>query len=206
MEIIYNVIRAISILLIFPGGIMAVDEPKYDLIIKAENYEIRSYYKTLVAETLIDDSFENSGNRAFRILADYIFGNNLSKTKIDMTAPVTMQKNSIEISKSTKMLQSMTANGYLFQFTMPEKFTIENIPTPNDSRVLIKSIDKRKVAVYSYSGSWSEEKYKNNLKKFKDLLKVDSIATTGEPIFARYNSPFQLWFLRRNEIMFQIIP
>ncbi len=91
---------------------------------------------------------------------------------------------------------------------MPEKFTIVNIPTPNDSRVLIKSIDKRKVAVYSYSysGSWSEEKYKNNLKKFKDLLKVDSIATTGEPIFARYNSPFQLWFLRRNEIMFQIIP
>ena len=118
MEIIYNVIRAISILLIFPGGIMAVDEPKYEIIIKAENYEIRSYYKTLVAETLIDDSFENSGNRAFRILADYIFGNNLSKTKIDMTAPVTMQKNSIEISKSTKMLQSMTANGYLFQFTI----------------------------------------------------------------------------------------
>jgi hypothetical protein len=28
--------------------------------------------------------------------------------------------------------------------------------------------------------------------------------TLGEPMFARFNSPLQLWFLRRNEIWMEV--
>ncbi|MFZ4715430.1 MAG: heme-binding protein [Bacteriovoracaceae bacterium] len=39
---------------------------------------------------------------------------------------------------------------------------------------------------------------------FQDALKRNGELTYGEPIFARYNSPFQIWFLRRNEIWINI--
>ncbi len=170
---------------------MAIEEPKYSVISKNNFYEIRSYDTILVADTQVEDSFEESGSKAFRILADYIFGNNKSKSKIAMTAPVTQVKN---------------AHGFTYQFTMPEKWNINTIASPNDERVRLHQIPSRKVAVFSYSGSWSEKRFNEKLDEFRDLLKKDGVRTIGEPVFARFNSPFQLWFLRRNEIWLEIAP
>jgi hypothetical protein len=39
---------------------------------------------------------------------------------------------------------------------------------------------------------------------FKNELKKDNLEPIGEAVLARYNSPFQLWFLRRNEIWTEI--
>ncbi len=66
---------------------MAVQEPKFNVEAKMGHYEIRKYAPTLVAETVIKNEFDNAGNEAFHILADYIFGNNKSKTKIEVSAP-----------------------------------------------------------------------------------------------------------------------
>lgn len=170
---------------------MAISEPAYSVVSKTSEYEIRLYSATIVAQTLVDEHFEDAGNKAFRILADYIFGNNKAKTKIAMTAPVSQIKNS---------------GGYLVQFTMPAEYKMDTLPEPIDPRVQIIQIPARKMAVYSYSGSWSETRYKNKMKDFNRALLKDNLKTLGEPIFARFNSPFQLWFLRRNEIWFEVAP
>jgi hypothetical protein len=138
---------------------------------------------------MIDSEFEDAGNKAFVILAAYIFGNNVSKSKIAMMAPVTQFK---------------TSGGYLVQFEMPNQYTLDSIPQPNDSRVKIVQVPQRKVAAYRYSGSWSQANFEKNLKEFKSDLAKDKIQTRGEPFFARFNSPYQLWFLRRNEIWFEL--
>jgi hypothetical protein len=70
----------------------------------------------------------------------------------------------------------------------------------------LRQLPARKVAVYSYSGSWSESRYKDKLASFKEDLKKDGLETIGEPVLARFNSPFQLWFLRRNEIWLEVKP
>jgi len=106
-----------------------------------------------------------------------------------MTAPVTQTKG---------------PSGFLVQFTMPKKYTLETLPTPDDSRVLLRQLPARKIAVYRYSGSWSESRYNEKLANFRDELKGNGVITTGEPVLARFNSPFQLWFLRRNEIWIEV--
>lgn len=193
----------IGSILLYAGGAIAIEEPIYTIEAKRNLYEIRSYESTLVAETRIDASFDEAGNRAFRILADYIFGNNTSQTKIEMTAPVAQTKSEV-IAMTAPVNLTKATSGFWVQFTMPTKFNRQNLPKPNDDRVRIREVPKRKVAVFTYSGSWSEDRYKAKLAEFTSLLEEDHISTVGEPIFARFNSPFRLWFLRRNEIWLEV--
>lgn len=199
--------KYISIFLTFYSGVaMSVSEPKYKVVSKSDHYEIRSYEPTIVAETLIEGDFEEAGNKAFRILADYIFGKNKSRQKIEMTAPVAQQNVSEKIAMTAPVNQIEDHRGHLVQFTMPSNYTMETLPEPLDSRVTLKEVGSRIVAVYSYSGFWSESRYKAKLSEFKLVLSNNKISTQGEPIFARYDSPFQLWFLRRNEIWLGVSP
>ena len=157
----------------------------------------------LVAETTMQSGFEEAGNQAFRILAGYIFGNNRSKASSQK--PLLTQKDSSEkIAMTAPVNQIGLPGGYLVQFTMPKTYQMDNLPTPLDNRVKLREVPARKIAVYSYSGSWSEERFKEKLRIFQEELKKDGINTIGEPVFARYNSPFRLWFLRRNEIWLEL--
>jgi effector-binding domain-containing protein len=101
--------------------------------------------------------------------------------------------------------QIKSGTGFLIQFTMPQKFTMETLPVPNDARVHIHEIPERRIAVFRYSGTWSEERYLDKLKEFVSILKQDGVVTTGDPVFARYNPPFMPWFLRRNEIWLETV-
>lgn len=201
-----RIFGALAFGLIYPCLVMAVSEPKYSVEVQADHYEIRSYAATIVAETVVDGSFEEAGNKGFRILADYIFGNNTSKSKMAMTAPVSQQASSEKIAMTAPVSQSREQGGYLIQFTMPEPFTMETLPEPNNPQVHLRLIKPRKIAVYSYSGSWGQGRFEEKLSEFKTALQKDNIKTVGEPIFARFNSPFQMWFLRRNEIWLEIVP
>lgn len=187
---------------------MATEEPKFKLISQTDQYEVRQYAAVLVAETRIDAGFDEAGNRAFRVLADYIFGNNKSKAKIAMTAPVIQGEAPSAVSEKIAMTAPVTQvqsqGGFLVQFTMPESFTLETLPEPNDSRVKIRQIPARKLAVFSYSGSWSQSHYQEKLAEFQAALSKDGVKTVGAPTFARYNSPFMIWFLRRNEIWIEV--
>lgn len=196
-------ILAIFIFL-FSGVVMAIEEPEYKVESKGTHYEIREYGPIVVAETKVESNFEDAGNQAFRILAGYIFGANKSKTKIAMTAPVNQTAASEKIAMTAPVNQIKDTTGFLVQFTMPRKYSLETLPTPDDLRVQLRQLPARKVAVYNYSGSWSESRYQEKLANFREDLKKDGIETTGEPVLARYNSPFQLWFLRRNEIWIEI--
>jgi hypothetical protein len=199
-----RLLRIIISILFCSGVAMAVSEPKFTIEATKELYEIRKYGATIVAETTVENKFDEAGNSAFRILADYIFGNNKAKVKIDMTAPVSQQPVSEKIAMTAPVSQVKKSDGYLVQFTMPENFNLDTLPEPIDKRVVIREIPARRLAVFKYSGSWSEERYNEKLSEFLAALKKDNLATIGEPVFARFNSPFSLWFLRRNEIWFEL--
>ena len=70
-----------------------VETPKYNLVQSDSNIDIRKYESIIVAEVNIDVKNEDALAEGFRLLADYIFGNNATKKDIAMTAPVLKQLN-----------------------------------------------------------------------------------------------------------------
>jgi hypothetical protein len=61
-----------------------------------------------------------------------------------------------------------------------------------------------KFAVIRYSGSWSKKKYESQKELLEEFIRNKGLKITGEAIFARYDPPFQLSFLRRNEVLIPV--
>jgi hypothetical protein len=57
------------------------------------------------------------------------------------------------------------------------------------------------MAAIIYSGSWSRERYEKHRALLETFIQQRKWVPLGEPVLARYNSPFTLWFLRRNEVL-----
>jgi hypothetical protein len=207
--------RSLLILLILvSGGVaLAVEEPKYDLLMKYDDFEVRRYPTILVAETEVTGNFTEVGNQAFRILVAFIGGDNSKKSEIAMTAPV-IQSPAVsgkgeEIAMTAPVLQESAqtdgANSYLLAFVMPPEYTLENLPVPRDPRVHIRQIPERTMAVRRYSGSWDEKKYDDQEKLLMEAVRKKGFMPTGNPVFARYNPPFMPSFLRRNEVLIELV-
>ena len=67
---------------------MAIEEATYAVVQRDGQFEIRDYASHVVAETVVAVAFARAGNEAFRRLFRYISGDNRSRHKVAMTAPV----------------------------------------------------------------------------------------------------------------------
>lgn len=202
---------AMLVLLITPvADAVALEEPDYELISSNESFEIRRYAPFLVAEVTVEGGFSDSGNEAFRILANYIFGGNRQATKMAMTAPV------ISESSDTSEAMAMTApvistaesadgSAYVYAFVMESKYTLETLPVPDDSRIRIIERPARMTAAHHYSGRWTESNYSKHEALLFTALTEAGIDFVRPASFARYNSPFRPSFMRRNEVLVEIV-
>lgn len=194
------------ILLVTGCSSVNVKEAKYKVLEKDGKFEIRDYAPQILAETLTEGTLENAGDKAFNRLFKYISGNNKSQTKITMTAPVSQEAASEKIKMTTPVGQQKQNDKWLVSFMMPESYTMKTIPKPKDSRIIIRYIPAKRIAAVRYSGFWSKKNYLKNESDLKSWMEKKKLIGTGEPIWARYNPPFALWFLRRNEILIQLNP
>jgi effector-binding domain-containing protein len=187
---------------ILEGGDVAYESPRYRVSERLGEVEIRDYEPYLVAEAEVDGPLEDAGNRGFRILAKYIFGDNRADTKVAMTAPVSQTKvESTKIAMTTPVTQERTGDRYTIQFMMPSKYTHDTLPVPNDERIRIRKVEGRRVAAIQYSGRWTKKNYAAHLDALVRTLKQNGLEPIGEPVWARYDPPFKPWFMRRNEIL-----
>ena len=205
----------IKILLMIIGGsmfitdnLMAIEEPKYRVLERFENIEIRQYSGYIVAETIVTGDFEEAGNKAFSRLFGYIDGENISQESIEMTAPVNQEKlemEGLEIEMTAPVNQEAVDPGqYRISFVMPSHFTLATLPKPKDERIQLREVTAKKVAVIRYSGTWSKENYAENESALYTFLNEKRYQIKSDPVWSRYDPPFMPWFLRRNEIMIEI--
>jgi hypothetical protein len=193
-------------LLMFIGAIpaMATEEAPYTVLKTDDIFELREYPSQVLAEIIVDGDLEDAGNKAFRPLFRYISGDNRSRGKIAMTAPVSQEQKGEKISMTAPVSQQKTQGKWAVSFMMPASYTLETLPTPNDPDIKLRQVPASRVAAVRYSGFWSEEQYLRHKEKLEKWIKENRYTVSGEPVWARYNPPFTLWFMRRNEILIPV--
>ena len=202
----HHLLLLLTFLVAMPNPAHAIDEPTYTVVQKTEVFEVRQYAPYLVAEVLVPGPVGEAGNQGFSLLGGYIFGKNKGERKLEMTAPVTQQAAPpVKLETTAPVTQAAAPGGFLVQFVMPKGFTLATLPEPLDARVKLREVPGSRVAVVRFSGSWSQSLYEEQLQKLRSALGVAGMATTGEPVSSRYNSPFSLPFLRRNEVWLNLL-
>jgi effector-binding domain-containing protein len=146
----------------------------------------------------------DAGNKAFQRLFRYISGENRSQQKVAMTAPVSQQAAGEKIQMTAPVGQQRGENGWVISFMMPSSYSMDTLPQPNDPAVTLREVPARRMAAVRYSGSWSEEGYLEHKTELELWIGKTGLTIEGDPIWARYNSPFSLWFMRRNEILIPV--
>ena len=222
---------AMTLTLLQGGAVMArTEEPAFESIKKEGDFEVRQYRGFIVAETFVKGDMDEAGSDAFRAIAGYIFGGNISvaskaSEKIAMTAPVMMEK-SVEKSmeKSAKkssekasekiamtapvvMEKSMEKNAgetYRVHFVMPSQYTMATLPKPINPKVTLREVTAQKMAVIRFSGFSTDEKVRIKTEALRNWIQQQGLKSIGNPQFARYDPPMMPAFLRRSEVMIAV--
>lgn len=168
------------------------------------------------------------GLHSFRPLAGYIFGGNQSRTgsgnqTVAMTAPVLFEeKKSSNIAMTAPVLMNQSENAagggdagggnvrMAMSFVMPSQFArIEDLPLPNDARVILEEKAPETVAVTQFSGYLSSEIVAEKERSLREACAQDGIpllSGSDSIVAAAYNPPWTPGFLRRNEVMIKVDP
>ena len=195
------------IFILISNSIMATDEPEFKLILKEDKFEIREYVPKIIAQVEVFGDFDDASSKGVKILADFIFGNNTStdgNSKIEMTAPVEMEPLTQKINMTKPILAQGSHNNWIVSFIMPNEFTLETLPKPNNKSIKILSLPKEKYAVIVFSGLVRESSYLEKEKLLNQFIKEKKLKSSGEIKIARYNPPWTLPFFRRNELMLKV--
>ena len=210
-----SITLGLGILWITPA--MAIEEPKYEVIVSDAQFEVRHYAPVLIAETIVEGDMDAASSKGFRLIADFIFGNNLSsdtdkKSKIAMTAPVTVEPQSSKIAMTAPVTvepqaaesNMKTAKTWRINFVMPSQYTLANIPKPKNNAVSLREVPSKYFIVHRYSGFNTVSRVQTKTDETVEWAIKRSYKMIGTPQLSRYDPPWTLPMFRRNEIMLEI--
>ncbi|MBU3579645.1 heme-binding protein [Polynucleobacter sp. 73C-SIWE] len=186
---------------------MAIEEPKFSVLEKNPPFELRSYAPMILAEAQTEGDLDEASSQGFRLIAGYIFGQNQVSEKIAMTVPVAVEE---QAPKSAKIAMTAPVNiesntgKWTVSFVMPSEYTMESLPKPLNPRVQLRQIPAVKRAVIVFTGFNSENKVAEKTLELEEWMRSKNLQAVGVPRFARYNPPWSIPFMRRNEIMIDV--
>ncbi|OMO82232.1 SOUL heme-binding protein [Corchorus capsularis] len=188
---------------------------RFKVLSRTDQYEIREVEPYFIAETTMlgKTGFDlNGASQSFNVLAEYLFGKNINKEKMEMTTPVftsrAAQSDGERMEMTTPVITKKDKNQDKWQmsFVMPSKYG-SNVPLPKDPSVKIREVPRKTVAVIAFSGFVTDEEIKQRELKLRDALKNDrqfQVKEGASVEVAQYNPPFTLPFNRRNEIALEV--
>ena len=205
-QFLVKIILAI-ITLTFTGVVMATEEPQFSVLEKTPPFELRSYAPMILAEVKVEGDLEEASGQGFRLIAAYIFGQNQVSEKIAMTTPVAIEgqaPKSAKIAMTTPVSIESNAGQWIVSFVMPAEYTMESLPKPLNSKVQLRQIPAVKRAVISFTGLYNANKVAERTMELEEWMRTKNLPAASAPKFARYNPPWTLPFMRRNEIMIDV--
>ena len=163
------------------------ERQKFDLIKKIPNtkVEIRRYHSCVMADVLVEAPFAEAGNIGFRPLVTYISQNNIA-----MTAPV--------------LQESSDSRSWTVSFVMPAEMTLNDLPTPRNSKVALRTIPVQLSAALPFSGLTSTAKIQIKEAELRAALAKEGFTPVGALRIARFDPPWKPGFMRYNEVILDI--
>jgi hypothetical protein len=184
------------LLFLFCGAAMAVEEPRYTVLVSEPPFEVRRYAAFTVAQTQISGDFDAASRNGFRRIASYIFGDNVqpevgAQRKISMTAPVTVAPES---------------EGWRVHFVMPSAESMQTLPKPLNPQIQLRPVAEHDVAAVRFGGLTTQASIQEQTERLKAWAKTKNLKLSPTAQVARYDDPFTLPWNRRNEILIDLVP
>ena len=201
---------AFFVLLVFGVPAMATEEPTFAASLKEGAFEVRSYPALVAAQVTVTGTRDEASTAGFKLLAGYIFGGNTRRQSIAMTAPVVQAKAGSEtIAMTAPVIQTGVpgqSGEWTVRFIMPAGYTLDTLPTPNNPKVQLMPLPPARFAAVTFSGLAHEDDVALRTAELKAYMAAHALQPIGPPALARYNPPWTLWFMRRNEVLIPIAP
>jgi len=156
------------------------------------DFEIREYQPCVIAEVAVPAEYSEASSRAFSSLFGYISSGNKNLEKISMTAPV------ISAQKPND------SGTWYVSFAMPAGSRFENMPMPNDSKVLLRDLDSEVCVASVFRGKASAELSKKMEEQLRAAGARENLTLSNETRICRFDPPFKPGFLQYNEIVIPV--
>ena len=191
-------------------------QPRYVVEFDDTRLQIRSYAPQIHAETMVDNRrWPDALSEGFERLAAYIGGANSTQRKIAMSSPVLTSVTAANAPSrhakswrppSVVALDELngSASSRSMAFVMPENLPVDELPQPDDRRVLLRGVPRRRMAVLSFRGAYGGDLPAEKRNELLFLVKTAGLKAASEVWFAGYDGPTTLPFLRRNEVLVEL--
>ncbi|KAI3984618.1 hypothetical protein MKX01_003981 [Papaver californicum] len=187
---------------------------KFTVLTRTDQYEIRQVESYFIAETTMPgkNGFDfNGSSRSFNALAGYLFGENTTNNKMEMTTPVITRKaqsDGKKMAMTTPVITKLSGDRdkWTMSFVLPSKYGAD-LPLPRDPSVRITEVPNKIVAVSAFSGFVTDEDVIHRESNLRNALKSNTefrVKDDAVVEVAQYNPPFTLPFARRNEIALEL--
>jgi hypothetical protein len=162
----------------------------YKTIKREGDFELRAYETLHLAKVTLPATDKRSKNMdgSFMKLFRFIDGQNEREEKISMTTPVIVERGDKESSMS---------------FVMPEITVAKGLPTPKGD-VKFAKIPPVKIAVVRFAGVSNNQKEAEKLTALQAWMTKEKLTPQLTPLFAFYDPPWTLGFMRRNEVLLRV--
>ena len=201
MKIIFLIMTTVFLQGCSVFGIRTVEMLDYQVLEKEGSFDIRQYEEYWAVRTEIEGDYRESSSKGFRVLFNYISGNNKQQEKIAMTGPVIQQEQGAKIAMTGPVIQKKKGKGWILEFVLPSKYNTEQPPEPLAPEVKLVKSPRYRAAAISYSGNLREKKYNTKAKELMDIVRAKGLQPIGEPFSAGYDPPWAIPFLKHNEVL-----
>ena len=148
---------------------------------------------------------DQSMNRGFGLIAGYIFGNNRSKSgtgneKIAMTSPVNVDAGSEKIAMTTPVTMDSANGRWRVFFVMPARYTLAQLQRRPMHALHCANCLRARQRRCGSPGSRTS-KVSALTAQLLAAMRKRNLQAVSAPRLARYDPPWTLPFMRRNELL-----
>lgn len=168
-------------------------------IIEADGpFEVRRYPPLVLVSVDVDGDYAEAYAKGFEPLADFVGGDNKAGDALTMTRPVLLLALPPEGASDA---DPEDVERWRVSFVMPSWFTTGTLPQPNSDALQFAQLPAITVAAATFSGvgAWQDVEEQNEA--LEAFVAGKGLEAAGPARFAIYQRPFNLPFMRHNDLM-----